>query len=332
MKSPFTGKEMSIYKEWRTMSFRKEEFKVYFHIYKCIDTGEQFEDEAFAELNYSQLINQYRVKHNIPFPEEIKAIRDKYGLSAAKMSEVLGFGTNSYRNYESGEVPNQSNARLIQIVVDAREFKKLIELSTAFEGKALEKVLHKINGIIQEQRQVKFQTQLENYLLGSNVPNSNTGYKIPNLAKFAEMVVYFTEKLEPFKTKINKLLFYTDFTMYRNTGYSISGAQYRAIPMGPVPNNFQSIFEYLANNDDIDIYYTTFPDGNTGEQFKPNCKRQFNPDIFSDVELKVLDEIIERFRKTSTKEIIEISHKEKAWLENKKEKKIIDYSYGFDLN
>ncbi len=30
MKSPFTGKEMSIVKEWRTMSFRKDEFKVLF--------------------------------------------------------------------------------------------------------------------------------------------------------------------------------------------------------------------------------------------------------------------------------------------------------------
>jgi DNA-binding transcriptional regulator YiaG len=332
MKSPFTGKEMIIYKEWRTMSFRKEEFRVYFHVYKCEDTGEQFEDEAFAELNFNQLVNQYRVKYNIPFPEEIKAIRERYGLSASKMAEVLGFGANSYRNYESGEVPSQSNARLIQLISDAREFKKLVELSNVFEGKALEKELHKIDVIIQEQKQDKFITQLENYFLGTKIPNSNTGYKVPNIEKFTEMVVFFTEKLQPWKTKLNKLLFYTDFSMYRKLGYSISGSQYRAIPMGPVPNNFQSIFEYLANNDDVDICYTTFPDGNTGEQFKPNAKRQFNPEVFTLDELNVLEEIIERFKDTSTQRIIEISHKEKAWLENKDERKIIDYCYGFDLN
>ena len=80
MKSPITGKEMSIQKEWRTMQFRKEEFQVLFHFYKCEDTGEQFEDEKFAELNYNQLVNQYRVRYNIPFPDQIKGIKKKYGL------------------------------------------------------------------------------------------------------------------------------------------------------------------------------------------------------------------------------------------------------------
>src|SRR3989304_8867898 len=115
MKSPFTGKEMSTQKEWRTMYFRKEEFNVLFHTYKCEDTGEQFEDDAFAQLNFNQLVNQYRAKHAIPFPEQIVAIRKKYNLSAVKMSDILGFGTNSYRQYEAGEVPSQSNARLIQL-------------------------------------------------------------------------------------------------------------------------------------------------------------------------------------------------------------------------
>jgi len=45
--------------------------------------------------------------------------------------------------------------------------------------------------------------------------------------------------------------------------------------MGPVPNNFNSIFEYMVNNDDVDIYQTEFPDGKIGEQFKPNSGRIF---------------------------------------------------------
>ena len=38
----------------------------------------------------------------------------------------------------------------------------------------------------------------------------------------------------------------------------MSGVQYRAIAMGPVPNNFNSIFEYLGNKDEVDIYYINF--------------------------------------------------------------------------
>lgn len=332
MKSPFSGKEMSIVKEWRTMSFRKSEFKVLFHFYKCDDTGEQFEDEKFAQLNYKQLINQFRVKYAIPFPEQIISIRKKYGISASKMSEIMGFGTNVYRQYESGEVPNQSNAKLIQLVDDPHEFKKLVDLCTSLESKIVERLIQRVKYLLSEEKKQKQTRLLEDYFFGTCFPTSLTGYRVTSLAKFTEMVVYFTEKLQPWKTKLNKLLFYSDFEMCRQTGYSISGVQYRAIPMGPVPNNFQSIFEYLANRDEVDIYYINFTNGGTGEQFKPNKNRQFNAELFSQEETAVLEMITNRFRLTSTDEIIEISHKEKAWIENQSDKKLINYHYSFELN
>lgn len=331
MKSPLTGKEMSLQKEWRTMSFRKEEFRVLFHSYKCKDTGEQFEDDLFAQLNYNQLVNQYREKHTIPFPEQIISTREKYGSSAIKMSMVLGFGPNSYRQYESGEVPSQSNARLIQLADDPHEFRKLVNLCNTIELKVKDKIFHKIDVLLEEQKHHKFELQLKNYFFGNCLPNRYTGYKHSNFSKFTEMVVFFTEKLQPWKTKLNKLLFYADFIMHKQTGFSISGVQYRAIPMGPVPNNFNSIFEYLANNDAVELIYTTFADGGIGEQFKPNPNRKFNASVFTAEELDVLENIGNRFKSVTTNEIIKISHKEKAWIENKDEKKIIDYNYSFDL-
>ncbi|KAF0201596.1 MAG: helix-turn-helix domain-containing [Bacteroidetes bacterium] len=332
MKSPFTGKEMSIVKEWRIMNFRKEDFRVFFHSYKCDDTGEQFEDEVFSQLNYNQLVNQYRVKYSIPFPEQIIAIREKYNLSATKMSEILGFGTNGYRQYESGEVPNQSNAKLIQLAEDPHEFKKLLYFCTTLDQKLIERINRTVENLVEAQKKNKFEKQLENYFFGSYLPNALTGFKTPDLEKFSEMVVFFTEKLEPWKTKLNKLLFYADFMMHKQTGFSMSGIQYRAIPMGPVPNNFNSIFEYLVNKYELDIHYANFADGGTGEQFKPNAAKQFNSALFNDVELEILNAVVERFKNTTTKEIIEISHKEKAWIDNIAERKLIDYNYSFELN
>lgn len=66
MKSPITGKEMVVKKEWHTMTFRKEEFNLLLHTWHCVDSGEEFEDDLFATLNYNQVVNQYREKHNIP--------------------------------------------------------------------------------------------------------------------------------------------------------------------------------------------------------------------------------------------------------------------------
>ncbi|MCX6309892.1 MAG: DUF4065 domain-containing protein [Bacteroidia bacterium] len=331
MKSPFTGQEMTIHKELRTMSFRKEEFQIVFHTYKCEETGEQFEDELFSQLNYNQLVNQYREKYTIPFPEQIIAIREKYEVSAVKMSVILGFGANGYRLYEGGEVPSQSNARLIQVVDDPQEFRKFVEVCFDLDRSLKEKIFRKIDHLLEVQREASFEKQVENYLFEGGKPGRLTGYKKPNLEKFSEMVVYFTETLQPYKTKMNKLLFYSDFHMHKQYAFSISGVPYRAIDMGPVPNNFNSIFEYLSNNNKVDIQNFNFPDGGTGEQFKPNGKSAFRSELFSKEELSILSKVAERFKKTSTNEIIDISHKEKAWIENKENKKLIDYTYSFDL-
>lgn len=331
MNSPITGKPMILSREKRVLAFRKEDFEIIHHRYSCVDSGETFTTTELDDININQLYNQYRVKHNIPFPDEIRVIREKYAMNITKMSEVLGFGTNSYRNYEAGEIPSLSNARLIQLAADPAEFLKLLNMSHAFESRELLKHIHKVETLIKLEESSQQNYFLEKYLMAKKLPDTLTGYRIPDFQKFTEMVVFFTEKLQPWKTKMNKLLFYADFTNFSKSAFSISGIRYQAIDMGPVPFNFQSIFEYLANNDFVDVYFTTFSDG-VGEQFKPNPNRQFNPKIFTQQELNTLLEVAEKFKNSTTKEIINISHKEKAWLENKDQKKIIDYLYSFDLN
>ena len=82
----------------------------------------------------------------------------------------------------------------------------------------------------------------------------------------------------------------------------------------------------------MDIYYTNFDDGGTGEQFKPNPNKTLDKELFTESELQILESVAERFKNTSTNEIIEISHKEKAWIDNNAERKLIDYNYSFELN
>jgi len=152
------------------------------------------------------------------------------------------------------------------------------------------------------------------------------------LDKFAEMVFFFSEQLQPWKTKLNKLLFYADFHCFGNSGKSISGVNYRAISMGPVPDKFQTLFEFLNNTNVVEINSSYFTNGGIGEQFFPARERKFNSSLFTDQENKSLFEVAERFKSTTTDEIIEISHKEKAWLDNKDKLDLINYLYAFDLN
>ncbi|MEZ5004543.1 MAG: DUF4065 domain-containing protein [Chitinophagales bacterium] len=332
MKSPITGKEMTLIKEKRSMNFRKESFDIVFHYYKCASSGEQFTTTALDEVNMNQVYNQYRDLFNIPFPDEIIRIREKYGLAASKMSTILGFGINSYRQYESGEMPSTSNAKLIQMVDQPKNFLEMVELCDLLDEKVKKKYIQKAKSLIEEMQRNHFNFNIRDYLLGSHLADIYSGYRNPSLEKLTEMVVYFSDKLQPFKTKMNKLLFYADFFMFKQSCFSMSGIRYRAIDMGPVPNNFQSIFEYLANKDQFDIFYTKFPKGYIGEQFKARKDRPFNESLFSNSELEVLKMVANKFKSTKTQEIIEFSHLEEAWKKNEKEKQEISYEYAFDLN
>lgn len=314
------------------MEFRKEKFEIVFHYYKCEDSGEQFTTTALDEVNLNQVYNQYRDKFHIPFPEEIIKIREKYSLSATKMSEILGFGVNSYRQYETGEMPSVANAKLIQMVDDPKKFIDMVKLCGTLDEKLKVKYIQKAQFLVEDRKRNISNLNIKEYLLGNHLADIYSGYRNPSIKKFTEMVVYFSEKMEPFKTKMNKLLFYADFLMFKQSCFSISGVRYKAINMGPVPNNFQSIFEYLANNDEIDIVYTQFPQGYIGEQFKARKDRTFNDTLFSETELKILEKVATVFKSTTTNDIITLSHLENAWKKNEKDKNVISYEYAFDLN
>lgn len=329
MKSPITGKEMVMKQETIETDFRKEKFEVVYHYYLCEDSGEKFEDERLTQLNLSQVYNQYRNRYNIPFPEEIVSLREQYGLSATKMAEVLRFGINVYRNYENGEIPNASNALILEFAKDPMKFKEMIISSDALNDKEKERALVRVAELISKSQLISF--DLENYFMAGKFKASDeTGYRRPDLEKFSQMVIFFSEQVEPYKTKLNKMLFYADFYHFKKTGLSISGTKYRAIDMGPVPNNFQSIFEYLEANNMIEINRIQFNEA-VGEKFRRG-NISFNKELFTQEEIKTLHEVVVRFGKMTTDEIIAISHEEEAWRKNfENRKKLISYRESFHL-
>lgn len=129
MKSPFTGGKVSEFRGVESMDFRKETFNVPVRFFKCADTGQEFttseQDDEWSE----NLYGQYRRKHGIPSPDEIKSIRLKYGLTLREITLILGFGENQYSQYEKGQVPNESNGKLIALANKRANMLSLLRLS-----------------------------------------------------------------------------------------------------------------------------------------------------------------------------------------------------------
>lgn len=325
MKSPFTGKEMKVGQEMRLMTFRKESFPVVFHYYICEDTGEQFEDEHFSALNYNQVVNQYRVRHFIPFPEQIKEIRLKYDLSAARMSEILGLGTNSWRNYEGGEVPSTAIATLIHTMSNPETFMQHVQSCTELTDKERDRILNHIHKL--KTGSCFCTDPLCRFEIKPDIYN---GFKAFDRNKAKHVILYFVELLKPYKTKLNKLLFYTDFAHFRDNAQSITGFSYKAIPYGPVPINYDMLFEILADQGTINIEYSMTQNGEV-ERILPNPQYQFDDSLFSPTELEVMAYIASKFKDTTASDIADISHREAAWRDNIDGKKMIPFTYAFGL-
>ena len=318
---------------WDKVKYRGDWFEICRHYYVEAGTDAHYTTEALDRFNQQQAHNQYRVKHHIPFPDEIRRIREQYGLSAARMAEVLDFGINTYRQYELGEMPTPANAKLIRLADNPRTFRSMVEEKrNHFSENAYQKTLRRI----EERTQKESYEALVNYLWNEDQQASEyTGFVKPNLEKVAQFVLYFAQEAKPLKTRMNKLLFYCDFLHFKRTGRSISGCNYRAIQYGPVPSHFHELFGLLQSRNFIRIEEELFEEEKAdkvriGERFVG--AQEFNPTFFSEEELSTMQDIITAFEDVRTRELISRSHEEKGWVENKTERNLINYQmYAFDL-
>lgn len=129
MNSPFTGGHATLVEEKATTTYRGEEFDYTRRYYRCDDTGIAFTDDETDAWGLEQIYSQYREKYGIPAPEEIKAIREQYGLSATTMSKILGIGDNQYGLYENGEMPTKNIGRMIATIKDKNIFSMYVDMA-----------------------------------------------------------------------------------------------------------------------------------------------------------------------------------------------------------
>ena len=327
MKSPFTGKEMKLVYEKRTSNFRGEQFEFEHTAWLCEDTGEQFTTDDSDTAAFVQVTNQYRAKYGIPYTDEIIDVRKRYGISAAKMSQILGIGVNQYRLYEQGEVPSVSNGRMIRSVMNPKVMLEMVESSKNEMSKSeYERIVSKVKAVIAESEAYKLE-QYETKRLFTVPRGADNGYAQISLDRLKNILLYFIEKSDGvFFTKMNKLLFYADFMAYRVTGKSVSGLAYKAIAHGPVPVRWDRIYSFY---DEIDQEIVQFPDGRAGTKLVS----KLSPDMaeFSDDELKILEYVSQRFKNETPTQISETSHQEEAWKQYVNSDKLIDFNMAFSL-
>jgi uncharacterized phage-associated protein len=150
--------------------------------------------------------------------------------------------------------------------------------------------------------------------------------------KLINAIIYFADHTKYCgKTKLLKLLYFLDFSHFKQTGKSVTGLDYFAWQMGPVP---KELFEELSGHMKLDMSDSIheLEPGEAFQQIRP--KKRFDSQYFSNKETKLLKDLVFIFEDAKTDTMVESTHlKNEPWdrtLKEKGEFKKIDYMLAID--
>ena len=146
-------------KEQKTEVITKEEISVIrskdivctSNIRICSVCKKELFDEALDEVNISRAYDMYRKKYDILSSDEIRGIREQYGLSQRAFANLLNIGAASIARYETGSVPEKSLSNMIMLLKEPRNMKMLLEKNEeALNHKEKYRLIQKINELFSQ--------------------------------------------------------------------------------------------------------------------------------------------------------------------------------------
>lgn len=325
MKSPFTGGRVTLHHGPAKVTYRKEEFEYIASYYVCEDTQTPFTMDGMDDINTIQVRNQYRMKYGIPFCDEIRQLRESYGLSAIKMSTILGFGNNQYRLYENGEMPSLSNGRILKSIMKPATFRQFVEAAKSqIETKDYIRLMHQIDSREMNSAINDFETEL---IFDGRERCAENGFAETSVTRLKNIMLYFIEHCDNvFNTKMNKLLFYLDMVSYRESGFAMTGLAYKAIQFGPVPVRWDRVYSLV---DGISQEIVGFGSGAQGVRLVGTGHADLS--MFTENEKSRLRRVAEKFATASSTAISEISHEEDAWKNAIANNRLVNFDDAFSL-
>lgn len=128
--------------------------------------------------------------------------------------------------------------------------------------------------------------------------------------KLIQAIVFFARSTRACgKVKLFKLLYLLDFAHFRETGRSVTGLDYLAWKMGPVPSALVQEWDQLEPDlaAAVDIVPEQVIDF-TRERVE--AKVEFDPSLFTKRELRLMQALAERHRDNLTKPLVDLTHGE----------------------
>jgi transcriptional regulator with XRE-family HTH domain len=132
--------------------------------------------------------------------------------------------------------------------------------------------------------------------------------------KFKNVLLYILErcagKPNVGETVLNKLLYFSDFNYYELYEEHLTGAKYRKLPFGPVPQKLDTILNQMIDAGQLQRVKTEYH-GYPQTRFLPLIKANLTELKASEKE--VIDKVIDQMSDWSASYISDYSHKDLPW-------------------
>jgi len=132
--------------------------------------------------------------------------------------------------------------------------------------------------------------------------------------KTKELILYLASRSEEdprfSSTKLNKLLFYCDFTAYLRLGRSMTGQTYQKLPFGPVPKALRPLLEQMKRDQEcreVERDYFGL------RQRRVQAERPAQLSVFSPEEIELADRILAELWESNATEVSDLSHDFIGW-------------------
>ena len=288
----------------------------------CDDCENEIYDCELSDALLQQAYAIYRERHNLLAPEQILALRERYGLSQRGLAALLGLGEVTVYRYENGSLPDDAPNHLLRLMLNPWNVWTLYQENKNQLSPINQKKLERnLSEILARESVARAATMLEASVPGKTgkvaarkqVSDSQlrTGGRDFSPQRLMDMMLFFaSQQGGVFKTKLNKLLWYADFHHFRLHGSSISGARYVHLPYGPVAHGYELYLGQLRQENKLQTQEEFFDMGGSAEKlvFKGTLETELEEDALS-----VLTSVNQRFKLTTAKAISELSHEEAAY-------------------
>jgi len=146
-----------------------------------------------------------------------------------------------------------------------------------------------------------------------------------NLKKIITILDYFADRLGPLtKLKVIKLLYFLDKYHFTHYGRFITKDDYVHLPYGPIPSRILDIINDPQFNLDEQhhSYLKSFISIESTKNRTITSKKKPDLDELSKSEIKAIDSIIKKYGELSESKLIELTHKEQAYIKTSSNEKL----------